>query len=288
MSDPGEVAYLLCRLALSLLTTAAAVATGRYGLTQPPGLSRRGVAFGGAAMLAAAAGLSVYDAFENTILTPGRPPTTISWLWLFGFDMLLPAWAFMLLRARRERDAAEDGLRRMAVTDPLTGALNRRGFLDRAERVLAQARRSGQPVTLAMLDIDRFKAINDGFGHDAGDAVLAGLSRVLSEGLRGGDLLARFGGEEFVLLMPGLAPESVDGLMGRLREDLRARVPHPAGAPAVVTVSGGIATVAVQASPRKALEQAISAADAALYAAKGAGRDRVFLAPLDSGGSARP
>jgi len=95
-----------------------------------------------------------------------------SWLWLFFFDLIVPIWSFLLIAAWRERDCTLAELMRLSVTDPLTGALNRLGFLDRVSASVAQARRRGQRTAVITFDIDHFKAINDGHDHAAGDDVL--------------------------------------------------------------------------------------------------------------------
>ena len=281
MQDRADAAYFLVRMALALLTAIRAGATFRYafGLTNP---GRRATTLGGALLLSVAVGLSVYDATYNGLLTPGKAIPIVSWIWLFGFDMLLPVWVFMLLRAQRQRDQAEADLARLAVTDTLTGLLNRRGFLDRANAAIARARRANERIAVAMLDIDRFKSINDGFGHDTGDVVLRGFSTELSRGLRAGDILARFGGEEFVILLFGLQAQDAAATIDRLRADIRAAVPHPAGGPAAVTASAGVAVLDPAQPVEPALMAALTQADAALYEAKQAGRDRVAIAaPAD-------
>ena len=169
MVDFADAAYFHVRIFLAVVTGISALCTLRYGLELHSHPARRTMAFIGAGWLAVDVVLSSYDAVYNGFLTPGTPIALINWLWLFGFDLLLPIWAFLLLHTQRQRDAGEAELARLAVTDLLTGVLNRRGFLDQAHAVIARARRSNEPVAVAMLDIDRFKTINDGFGHDAGD-----------------------------------------------------------------------------------------------------------------------
>jgi diguanylate cyclase (GGDEF)-like protein len=126
-----------------------------------------------------------------------------------------------------------------------------------------------------MMDIDRFKRINDGWGHDAGDVVLRGAATALRGALRPGDVLARVGGEEFALVLPGVTPEEALPLVERLRAAVTSAVPRP-GAPASrLTLSAGITAVA--GTGLAAIEEGLRAADAALYAAKQAGRDRTVL-----------
>ena len=278
MVDFADAAYFHVRIFLAVVTGISALCTLRYGLELHSHPARRTMAFIGAGLLAVDVVLSSYDAVYNGFLTPGTPIALINWLWLFGFDLLLPIWAFLLLRTQRQRDAGEAELARLAVTDLLTGVLNRRGFFDQAQAVIARARRGNEPVAVAMLDIDRFKTINDGFGHDAGDEVLRGFAAEAARGLRAGDILGRFGGEEFVVLLPGVAAADALPTIERLRNDIRAGVRHPAGGSSAVTVSAGIASLPGRRPADVELMESLGKADAALYEAKEAGRDRVALA----------
>ena len=150
-------------------------------------------------------------------------------------------------------------LRRQADTDPLTGLLNRSGFQVAANREHAIAQRTGNPLTLAVIDLDGFKQINDMRGHAVGDRVLADLGRCWSERLRTGDILARHGGDEFVLLLPATAPEGAAAVLERLRDE---------GMP--VTWSVGIG----EWLPRENLGECIARADPHLYSVKNAMRVR--------------
>ncbi len=166
---------------------------------------------------------------------------------------------------------ADDLSRRMstlAMTDELTGALNRRGFFEAAARTLAQAKRAGQPVTAVLADIDHFKQLNDRHGHHAGDEALRRFAASLGSVLREGDLLARVGGEEFVVLLSGLDSAQALPVAERLRERV-ARV--SAEEHISLTASFGVAPV------RDSVHRALDAADDALYRAKEAGRDRVSV-----------
>jgi diguanylate cyclase (GGDEF)-like protein len=175
--------------------------------------------------------------------------------------------------AAAEARAAE--LERLAFTDPLTGLLNRRRLIELAERELARSRRYGRALSLLMLDIDRFKLVNDRLGHEAGDAALCQVARTCSAMLRAGDLLARWGGEEFVTVLP----ETDAAGARRLAERLRAAVdgqPARQGSRAIpMTVSIGIAELAGEDDGIATL---VARADEALYAAKRAGRNLVLAA----------
>lgn len=152
-----------------------------------------------------------------------------------------------------------ESLRRRADTDPLTGLLNRAGFLVAANREHAIAQRTGNQLTVAVLDLDGFKQINDLQGHAVGDRLLADLGRSWGEHLRAGDILARHGGDEFVLLFPATSPEGAMAVLDRLRDD---RIP--------VTWSVGIGTWL----PDEGLDECIARADTHLYSVKNALRVR--------------
>jgi diguanylate cyclase (GGDEF)-like protein len=170
-------------------------------------------------------------------------------------------------------------MRDLALFDPLTGLLNRRGYTERAASHFANASRRRLPMTAASLDIDHFKSINDRHGHEVGDAAIRRLSSTLASTVREGDVAARFGGEEFLVLLPYATQEHALALMSRVREALRSGFEdaNEATAPAF-TVSIGIATQEFEHdSERLAL-----AADAAMYQAKRNGRDRIEFAQAPS------
>jgi diguanylate cyclase (GGDEF)-like protein len=160
-----------------------------------------------------------------------------------------------------------------ASTDPLTGAGNRRWLDYAAERRLAAALLVERPVAVIMMDLDHFKALNDAFGHSAGDAVLRGVAEAVLHDLRPLDVFARIGGEEFCLLLFDAGLEAAHHVAERLR-GLIAAMRWPDWPDMQVTASLGVAEV----SPGEVmLEPAMTRADAALYTAKEAGRDRVML-----------
>jgi diguanylate cyclase (GGDEF)-like protein len=155
-----------------------------------------------------------------------------------------------------------------AVTDALTGLGNRHWMHETFERELARAQRGRTPLCLMMVDIDRFKRLNDRFGHIAGDQVLASVSDVLREHLRATDLIARFGGDEFAILLPGLELGQASQAAERLRENVEAVTPNLA---MPVTISVGI----TQAEASDDLNELVQRADKAMYEAKAEGRNRV-------------
>lgn len=174
-----------------------------------------------------------------------------------------------------ERRRMLDEIYRLARTDSLTGLWNRGRFMDLARRELARARRASTPLSLIMVDADHFKRINDTHGHEAGDDALRCLARVLSVSVREEDLVARLGGEEFVVLLPGAELPGALAVAERIRTAIRmCGVRCRSGACFSLTVSQGVAH---SQAARDTLEHLLRCADAALYAAKNAGRDRVEL-----------
>lgn len=163
------------------------------------------------------------------------------------------------------------GLQSLARIDPLTGT-HRRWYGDTRLTELCD---SGEVVAVAMVDIDHFKAINDGFGHAAGDQVLAAVGRALTAHLRTGDLVSRYGGEEFLVILPDTPPAGAMQVAERLREAVAAIT----GMPKAVTVSIGVAAC----HQDETVASLVSRADAALYQAKTGGRNRVTMS--DDGGA---
>ena len=176
-----------------------------------------------------------------------------------------------LEQALEQLSGANRRLAELNRHDGLTGLLNRPAFNEELQRAWSRAERTQQPVALAMLDLDLFKRINDTHGHLAGDACLQHAAQVLRQGLRGGDSIARFGGEEFVILLPDTDQEGARELAERLRAAL-AEQPCPHGGQAIdLSLSAGVAA----GRPPLSRDQLLHQADLALYAAKAAGRNTV-------------
>nr|WP_285899550.1 sensor domain-containing diguanylate cyclase [Pseudomonas boanensis] len=177
------------------------------------------------------------------------------------------------IRDVSHRKALENKLLRLATTDPLTGALNRRAFEERAEQELQRARRQRTALCLALLDLDHFKRINDRHGHQTGDEVLRQFSHLCQQQARRTDLFARYGGEEFILVLPDTAAESATHLLERIRQTLECLELQSPDGPLRVSVSIGLAAL----TEDQDLLGLQAAADAALYQAKERGRNRVEL-----------
>jgi diguanylate cyclase (GGDEF)-like protein len=167
-------------------------------------------------------------------------------------------------------------LRNQSIRDPLTGLFNRRFLEETLERELLRAARSQRPLGVIVLDLDHFKRFNDTYGHQAGDALLRELGGLLRDQLRGGDVPCRYGGEEFVLILPEASLDSTRRRAGQLREAVhRLQVADRGQSLGLVTLSAGVAVFPTHGTSGDAL---IRAADAALYRAKAAGRDQVQVA----------
>jgi len=189
-----------------------------------------------------------------------------------------------LLNARRQAEAAEQKMHELEVElgqvseliyqDHLTGMLNRRGMDEAFVREFARAKRGQTAISVALLDIDHFKKINDTFGHEVGDQALVHLASVVKEILRPVDVVARYGGEEFVIILPDTAEADGVKIMTRLQRDLTKRYFLHENEKLLITFSAGVA----QRSGEESAEALIARADNALYRAKQAGRNRVFAA----------
>ena len=163
--------------------------------------------------------------------------------------------------------------RQKALIDPLTGLPNRAAWSERLDHEISEWQQHGNTLMLAMLDLDHFKRINDNYGHLAGDKVLKLIASVLRKRLRGTDFIARFGGEEFVLLMPSTAPAAGMKLLEYLRASIEACPFHFKGERVTITISMGLTAF----KPGEHSDLVLKRADQALYRAKNAGRNRVEL-----------
>ena len=171
-----------------------------------------------------------------------------------------------------DRQRMQDALQEQAIRDPLTGLFNRRYLDETLPRELSRSQRSGESLTVAMLDLDHFKRFNDTYGHEAGDAVLRAVGDLINGSLRAGDLPCRYGGEELTLILHGSTLEDAQLRLDSLRRAIRqTRIPYRGGELPAITVSIGVA----EAGPGETDAVVLGRADAALYHAKAQGRNRV-------------
>lgn len=194
--------------------------------------------------------------------------------WLGAFNLIVFGHTFLLvvLVVAMSKERLELEQRTKAQTDPLTGALNRRAFMARGERLVARHGHESATLSLLFLDLDHFKALNDRFGHSGGDDVLTCFVGLVNACIRPTDFLFRMGGEEFCCLLPYTDTEQAQRVAERIRQQVEAAAVIVGGAPAKATVSIGIASTEEFGYDLDAL---IRHADSAVYAAKRGGRNRV-------------
>lgn len=177
------------------------------------------------------------------------------------------------MRDVTDRKNSEKKLQRLAITDPLTDVFNRRHFFSIGHRELDRSRRNRLPMSLILVDVDHFKEVNDSFGHLMGDFVLKSLVRLCLQNLRPYDLMARFGGEEFVILLPQTRKMEAERVAERLRAAIDAEKFVLGGGSTHVTISLGVTSI--EDHPYPTFDKLIDRADQALYMAKQQGRNRV-------------
>ncbi len=259
-------------MSAQVLTIIAAIRHGRRGRSpgEPP--ARRRASGAAVSSLPYAA---VAISYGLVVLVGGRDASRGLQGLLLGAGLMTLLVLARQVAASRENARLFDEVRRLAMTDQLTGLLTRRAFVEVASHALDEAARDGTPVSVVILDIDHFKGFNDSLGHAAGDAVLTSVARCCREEVRAGDAVARLGGDELVALLPGLSADAALAVAERFRAAVAASPLVTAAGPVAVTLSIGVAT----AFGRRDLDDLLAEADRALYQAKGAGRDRAQLSP---------
>ena len=205
-----------------------------------------------------------------TYQLPGGVATVFRWL---NLSLVFVMSGYTARYYVKRVEEAERRLHDLATTDALSGLWNRRHFLDCARVEVRRAQRHGQPLTVVLADIDHFKRVNDDQGHAAGDDVIRHVSAVLRGQLRAPDIVGRWGGEEFIMLLPQTDLAGAAMLCDRLRRDVETTPCEHSQRAIHVTMSFGVAAVDLES----ALEESAKHADAALYEAKHAGRNRVVL-----------
>lgn len=224
---------------------------------------------------AASAGvLVVFIVLRAIAPTDAVLPSELAWC---RYANLIIPFGTLALLSHFFRLASTDVERRMtemALTDPLTGLYNRREMTQRLEDAAARFQKRGTNFSVIVADIDHFKAINDRHGHDVGDRVLSHVAQLFSEGLRTGDAVARWGGEEFLMLLPGTDLDAAQEVAERLRSTAEKQLGVVEALRQPLTITCGVATYVDSGS----LEACLKAADEALYRGKAEGRNRVVAA----------
>jgi diguanylate cyclase (GGDEF)-like protein len=209
----------------------------------------------------------------------GSATGTVALMLSYG-NLAIPllALALVTFHFRQASTIAERRMESIALTDPLTGLLNRRSMEQRLRQAAHEFQRTGRSFSVVMADVDHFKRINDDHGHATGDRVLRAVAGLFGERLRGHDAVARWGGEEFLLLLPETDLATACEVADRLRAAIEARLSQAAGLTQSITLTFG---VSVFDRPMR-VDACLKGADDALYAGKGEGRNRVVsAAPAD-------
>ncbi|MGE0826843.1 MAG: GGDEF domain-containing protein [Candidatus Binatia bacterium] len=190
-------------------------------------------------------------------------------------SIVAPVPSYLVARLLHDIESAWNDAHRLAITDELTNAINRRHFMALAEREFARAQRQNHPLSLILFDIDHFKMINDSYGHACGDAVLRNTSAVCLGTLRGHDIFARYGDEEFALLLPDTDATHANTVAERLRQNIQNQAFLSEGKTLSLTISLGVTTRGTDTST---LNTFLCQAEKALFAAKHSGRNCVKAA----------
>ncbi|HQT26959.1 MAG TPA: GGDEF domain-containing protein, partial [Burkholderiales bacterium] len=182
-----------------------------------------------------------------------------------------------------ELESELENLSEMVREDQLTRTLNRRGMEEAFEKEVSRSDRRGLPLCIAVIDIDDFKKLNDSLGHQAGDDALVHLSKTIKETTRPNDIVSRFGGEEFIVILPDSNLDDAVQAITRLQRELTKRIFMHKNQKQVITFSAGVA----MREPHESRDALIGRADKAMYEAKKAGKNRVFAAPSSKAGTAK-
>lgn len=226
--------------------------------------------------LAALVSLWAFYLMLDVVMWTGEPLQPISRdallaVHLFNLSVVFAMFSYLSFFYLKIVSSAQRKLRQMAATDPLTGLFNRRHMIDLAERELARFQRSRHPIGLLLLDIDHFKIINDSHGHELGDKVLVDVANAIKAVLRSQDLIARWGGEEFLAVLPDTDLEQARASAERVRQALMQQRWCFDGQSVAITISVGVS----EFQEDDGLKSAINRADRALYRCKDNGRNRV-------------
>jgi diguanylate cyclase (GGDEF)-like protein len=185
--------------------------------------------------------------------------------------IVFTAMGMLAFYFRLASSATDERLKVLASTDDLTGLTNRRRMIETLQEEIARIRRSGRPATLVIADIDHFKKFNDNYGHQCGDTVLQGVAQTLRTKLRTQDIIARWGGEEFLFMLPETDVAGAEIASRKLREAVAELRVDCGGRKLAVTMTFGIAPLDHEVG----IDESISHADDALYRGKESGRDRI-------------
>jgi diguanylate cyclase (GGDEF)-like protein len=216
------------------------------------------------------AGIAASNAFDASITWLCFSAVLARFLVLSVFANQMRA---RLAEGRRKLAASLEQIRELVHYDELTKVYNRRTLIERLQQEHGRARRTGVPFCVLLIDLDHFKAVNDNFGHGAGDEVLKAFAVTMRAAMRDSDVFGRYGGEEFLAILNATAPAAAHAAIGRMRAAVEAHDWNALAPGLSLTFSGGLAGI----RPEETISQLLNRADEALYEAKAAGRNRVVV-----------
>jgi len=173
----------------------------------------------------------------------------------------------------------EETHRYLATYDDLTGLMSRRAFINEGEKLLSVCEHKNQPFSLAYLDLDKFKSINDVYGHSGGDQVLIAVSTIMKNEMRDSDIIGRLGGEEFAILLPNTSLQDAQNILERIRVKTQSCIIHYLDKSINVTISAGLA--GIEKTANNPFDSLVKRADDALYHSKNSGRNKITLSELN-------
>ena len=272
---PLDGVYGVLTVTVGLAAFVVAVRLLVFAMRLQPKKGRQAMMLGGVATLLGLGIVSLFDSVDNLVWHPNIVALPSAWLSVIS-GAVMTAWFEMFGRHAIERTRFESQLEALATTDPLTGILNRRACLERAEALASAAARYGRPFAVLIIDIDFFKQVNDLHGHETGDNVLQLFASLVKDRLRQVDVFGRMGGEEFLVLMPETSSGGAHIAAERIRKGIEDAVMQCRTTSLSITASiGVVAGVLI-------LEEALRKADAALYQAKHDGRNQVVMADCEA------
>ena len=223
-------------------------------------------------MTLASIGLSEFITLSISLIQDGHTSWHTAMIAFVVPALIAPLFSSMQLRMVAELEQAKDKLQRLSFTDELTQTYNRRYFAEVAAQEFERARKARNQVAVLLLDADNFKKVNDTYGHDVGDQVLRRMADITRKCIRKNDVLARWGGEEFIVLLPQASSGEALEVAERIRTSVLNSPVQLPDQPLVVSVSIGLATLD---SAMRRFDDMLGAADKALYQAKHKGKNRV-------------
>ena len=229
--------------------------------------------------------LATVSEAKETVLAPWRRDSQVAGGLGLSMSLMILLLTIQVARFHRKQVYARNSLHQQAITDPLTALYNRRYVVDQGQLEIKKAGRSGASLSFVLLDLDHFKSVNDTYGHDAGDRVLIATANTIKEICRSTDIVSRFGGEEFLMVLPDTELHGAMVIAEKIRMEMEKKIHHYAGKNFRVTASFGVSQ---WAENERDIREVLLRTDDALYEVKSNGRNQIRFAPAKSVSSCLP